>query len=70
MEPDEILPNGEISPQMFYITNADSNVQISSSGRATVTAYSGRDSETQVITSDEVSYWCQGMGGLRINKVQ
>ena len=56
MEPDEILPNGEISPQMFYITNADSNVQISSSGRATVTAYSGRDSETQVITSDEVSY--------------
>jgi len=56
MEPDEILPNGEISPQMLYITNADSNVQISSSSRATVTAYSGRDSETQVITSDEVSY--------------
>ncbi len=39
MEPDEILPNGEISPQMLYITNADSNIQISSSSRATVEAY-------------------------------
>jgi len=119
MEPGEILRNGEISPQMLYIANANANIQISSSGRATVeayvigysntvtktkveadlqqlkngrwtsiktwsvsknsykttlvesiqvskgysyrvvatvTAYSGRDSETQVITSGEVSY--------------
>lgn len=115
----EILRNGEISPQMLYIANANANIQISSRGSATVeayvigysntvtktkveadlqqlksgrwtsirtwsvsknsykvtlvesiqvskgysyrvvatvTAYSGRDSETQVITSDEVSY--------------
>ena len=119
MEPGEILRNGEISPQMLYIANANANIQISSRGRATVeayvigyshivtktkveadlqqlkngrwtsiktwsvsknsykttlvesiqvskgysyrvvatvTAYSGRDSETQVITSGEVSY--------------
>ncbi len=119
MEQGEMLRNREISPQMLYITNANSYIQISSSGRATVeayvigysntvtktkveadlqqlkngrwtsiktwsvsknsykatlvesiqvskgysyrvvatvTAYSGRDSETQVITSGEVSY--------------
>ena len=39
MEPGEILRNGEISPQMLYIANANSYIQISSSGRATVDVY-------------------------------